>query len=436
MKEEEIKGPAELVETARDEDETEEGSQYHMEKLRRYQLNRLKYYYAIVTFNSAASANKVYVECDGMEYESSATKVDLRFVPDDMLFDQEPKEVCNELPDMTKYIPRFFTNTALQQAKVKLTWDETDQDRIDVVEKIMQKKYDEIPNEKMKRYIASGSEDESEKEVDNFDKSDGDGSDSIEKYRALLNDIEEEEKINEGDVQMEFTWEVGLQEKAKKVLRDKESESKTPFQKYLDKRKQKRKEKHEARNLSQDSNTNISSNVESNNKYFVEEYEEFDSKKKKRVKGGKQLNDKTQETQNDTQADAELELLLMDDKKKRKLDLQEEPHSKTKSRKHIRKQKILEKKSKQDNFDVHVDDERFTALYTSHHFNIDPTDPSFKKSKGMEKFINAKLERKHIGNTSTNLNSVKESDLSVLSKVAKTRTIRSFQPKKHNEMQL
>lgn len=81
MKDEEILGPRELIELKQEEDtnlevrnESDELDDYSREKLRQYQINRLKYYYAVAECDSAETANKIYDECDGQEFESSAAR--------------------------------------------------------------------------------------------------------------------------------------------------------------------------------------------------------------------------------------------------------------------------------------------------------------------------------------------------------------------------
>lgn len=389
MQEEEIKGPIELVE-AKNEDEAdeggEEGANYHMEKLRLYQLNRLKYYYAVIVCDSANTANKIYTECDGMEYESSATKIDLRFIPDDMTFDDEPKEVCEKLPELNKYQPRFFTTTALQQAKVDLTWDETNPDRVEFTQKLATGKVDDVTDADLEAYLALSSEEESD---DGGEKNDVGGKCDINKYKALLAEIEEEEeKKKNKDVEMEITWGLDVEKKAEEVVKKKldEKEEKTPFEKYLEKRKQKRKERKKSKkDTTTDSDDDVPSDVDLNDPYFAEEFKNSDFKKQKNPKNT--VND-TENTEN------ELELLLMnddDDKKHFNLKHLQESESKTNKK---RKRGDEQQQKPNDDFEVDVKDARFSALYTSHHFNIDPTDPHFKKTKGMQAIVQEKMKRR------------------------------------------
>lgn len=72
---------------------------------------------------------------------------------------KEPKERCTEIPEPTKYQPRQFTTTALQQVKVQLTWDETNPDRQEFTQKLNSGKLQNIDENDLQTYLASGSED-------------------------------------------------------------------------------------------------------------------------------------------------------------------------------------------------------------------------------------------------------------------------------------
>uniref|UniRef100_A0A7M4EZX9 NUC153 domain-containing protein n=2 Tax=Crocodylus porosus TaxID=8502 RepID=A0A7M4EZX9_CROPO len=61
-----------------------------------------------------------------------------------------------------------------------------------------------------------------------------------------------------------------------------------------------------------------------------------------------------------------------------------------------KKKKLLMKKEEliEDDFEVNVADARFQAMYTSHLFNLDPSDPNFKKTKAVKKILEEKARRR------------------------------------------
>lgn len=66
-------------EKSESEEESEsEGGEVDKARLRMYERSKLRWYYAIVECDSVTTARHIYQECDGMEFERSACKFDLR----------------------------------------------------------------------------------------------------------------------------------------------------------------------------------------------------------------------------------------------------------------------------------------------------------------------------------------------------------------------
>ncbi|PFX30591.1 ESF1-like [Stylophora pistillata] len=232
MAKEESQGPVELKDNVSDNDEAEDDK------------NRED----IILCSETAEV--LYDECDGTEFELSGNLLDLRYIPEDMEFDQEPHSVATELPAVGMYTAPEFCTTALHQTNVKLTWDETDLGR----QRTTMRKFtkEDILEMDFNAYLASSSdEDEPEgNENGNYDLSD-DEDKKIEKYKGLLKEIEDKECKSDRDQELEITWEPGLQETTQELvtskLKEKERPQMTPWERYLqnktEKRKEKRKEK-------------------------------------------------------------------------------------------------------------------------------------------------------------------------------------------------
>lgn len=229
---------------------------------------------------------------------------------------------------MTKYKPHLFTTTALQQAKVNLTWDETDPRRNDLVNKLKTNPKSEIDDSDLQKYVAFSSEDEdSDDENKQFVKENDESIDikknPIDKYKELLQNIqEEEEKKTSKDTELEISWGIGLQEKVQKSVDEKSKKNLTPFQKMMEKKKERMREKQKLK---------------------------------------KELNEKKNE-ENDSEGEdvqkkqqAELELLLMDEEpsEKQHFNIKKIQEKQSKSlKKNKNKKNITNEKSNDDAFQV------------------------------------------------------------------------------------
>lgn len=445
MAEEELKGPKEITKSDPQNDEiVDEEDEKYIEKLREYQLNRLKYYYAVVEFDSVKSADIVYKECDGLEYESTANRLDLRFIPDDMEFDDEPKDSCSELPDLSKYEPRIFFTTALQQAKVELTWDETDIGRKEITEKLFSDKQNEVTDQDLRKFVAFSSESENEPESDenaseeDFDKP---SKNKLDLYKSLLDEVnKKEEEKKKQQVEMEYSWGIGSFDKKKLKESSDEKEELTPFEKILEKKKLKKKAKKEMRKKKlkgeedEDNEKGYSSSdfddIDMNDPYFAEEFAngEFkmpSSKKSKKKKNKKDNLGDDEEAEEKLRAQKELELLLGDNEEEKshfslKKIQETEEMSSSKRRRKLKKLKKqgINVEEQADNFELNVQDDRFSAVFSQPDFNIDPTNSGYKKTKGMEKLIQEKLKRRqtdddNVNSTSTEPKKKKIKDVSL-----------------------
>lgn len=61
-----------------------------------------RYYYAVIECDKLATARSIYEACDGAEFERSANFFDLRYIPDDMTFDDTPRDTANHAPENYK----------------------------------------------------------------------------------------------------------------------------------------------------------------------------------------------------------------------------------------------------------------------------------------------------------------------------------------------
>lgn len=409
----------------------DKGDELNSTALRAYQLDRLKYYYAIIHCSSDVVAKKLYDDMDGREYLSSANFFDLRFVPDEVTFDETPRDVCKEVP--RDYRPTEFVTEALTHSNVKLTWDADDKQRKEVQKRAFSRK--EIDENDLQAYIGSASESEESEEEEIADEdpnsdlmsvtSKSTKADKRDLLRAALGlpvevvksskkDAAGKTKGPVGNMQVSFTpglsaanaTDSALKKKASVFENDPRDIEETTMERYVRKereRKARRKERTKARREGRDPDLVGASDEEVAAPPPAQEEEEAgfddpfftdplnadkDSKKarkaeKAKLRAEKEANEVAEGTKRE-----ELELLMAgEDDSIRHFDMREikrqEKAKRLKGKKKNKGKVEAETAPGGEAFKIDTQDPRFSALFESHEFAIDPSNPKFKKTEGM-----------------------------------------------------
>ncbi|PSN62318.1 hypothetical protein BS50DRAFT_533364 [Corynespora cassiicola Philippines] len=394
-----------------------EGEEFDSKALRQYQLDRLRYYYAVITCSSPGVAKSIYDNLDGQEYLSSANFFDLRFVPDEVTFDEEPHDKCEKIPD--GYKPNDFTTDALTHSKVKLTWDADDTTRREVQKRAFSQK--EIDENELQAYLGSEQSSSEEEEEDDKAKKAAslraalglDPSGKSTKTKSKTKSAKRDRDFQKPDGELQITFTSGMTDEANKGSVFENDPEETTLEKYVRKqkeRKQKRKERAKALQEGRDPDAEKSEDETGpalgaddedpwNDPFFGSDSEDAKASKResRKAERAKKREDRERKEKEEAAERANLELLMVDD---------EESNLKHFNMNEIEKAEKAKKKGKKrakgkeaipdDNFKINTNDPRFAQLYESHEYAIDPTNPRFKGTSGMKALLEeGRKKRKH-----------------------------------------
>ncbi|KAJ0981129.1 hypothetical protein J5N97_009384 [Dioscorea zingiberensis] len=403
MEVEAVHGPSALIDCK--EGESDDEAEIDNERLRVYELNRLRYYYAVVVCDSSATANHIYNTLDGTELSKTSNVFDLRFIPDSMEFKHPPRDIATEAP--TSYKEPEFHTRALQHSKVKLSWEEDEPQRT----KILRRKCNPNQLDEFKEYLASTDEDSYEDDEENDAGGNGEAKKQleIEKFRALLqsqstNGSESDSDKDDGK-DMEITFNTGLEDLSKRVMEKRDKKSETVWEAVLRKKKEKKAAKKKRSKYSSDdesSDFDAQEAVDQPDDFFMEEPMDVDANangsekhskvSKKGVKNKHGMKDQTPELEKEREASrAELELLFAEDQGADNGPKGYNLKPKKVKGKKGKKEELIEDKLPTVDYS---DDPRFSALLTNPLFAVDPTDPQYKRSAA---YARQKLQKQRKG---------------------------------------
>ncbi|KPM35452.1 Pre-rRNA-processing protein esf1 [Neonectria ditissima] len=414
---------------------------FDSDALRSYQLDRLRYYYAVMVCSSPEVAQQIYEATDGREYQASSNFLDLRFVPDDVTFDDEPRDECDKTPD--SYKPIDFVTNALQSSKVKLTWDmhPDEYSRKESINRAFSGSRAQVEENDLRAYLASDSEDEpSAGEAE--DNEAGEDAPKLtkkelarQKMRAALGLGDEplaktSKSAPVGDMQITFT--PALSEGAAK----KDETEETTIEKYVRKEKERKEKKRQMARAKRDGKGSDDSDAEVEDAEDIEDLGDLDevasgaegddlgfddpfftaaepvaaSKASVRKEERRKKREAREAAEAETAAEKEQLAKVMaadaNDNQAEHLDhfdMNEILRAQKRAGKKGKAKKRAEAKAKesrgglQEDFAMDVGDDRFKAVFDSHEYAIDPSNPKFKATEGMKKLLEEGRKKRRAG---------------------------------------
>ncbi|KAJ8125238.1 hypothetical protein O1611_g8400 [Lasiodiplodia mahajangana] len=448
MRREEVEGPPKEIfkAAAKDEDDSEPDSEddsedeekikkdllqegddqdFDNDALRSYQLDRLRYYYAVVICSDLSTAEKLYNACDGTEYLASSNFVDLRFIPDDVTFDDEPREECDSV--VANYQPTEFVTDALQHSRVKLTWDVAPDEaaRKENIRKAFTGSRADLEENDFRAYLASDSEDEI----------DGDG--EVGTVDAEPTIVEDELKLSKrelkarklrealglgsepmtkssmkigpvGDMQVTFTAALMGDDKKKKEQQVEETTVEQYIRKERERKARKKEKAVSKRNGDEiedgDEPAEPEEDLGFDDPFFTTEEPVKASKSAERKEERRRRREEKEATAAENAAQkAQLEKIMADGSENHTghldhFNMNEITRAEKKKSKKFKKGKKQDEDhgGLQEGFEMNVNDDRFKAVFEDHEFAIDPSNPKFKATPGMKKLLEEGRKKRKI----------------------------------------
>lgn len=408
-----------------------EGQEFDTAALRQYQLERLRYYYAVIECDSKPTAKALYDSMDGREYLSTANFFDLRFIPDETTFEEDtPRDECKALPE--GYKPNEFRTEALTHSKVRLTWDDDDTTRKEVQKRAFSRA--EIDENDLQAYIGSDSSD-----VDSVASRKSTAEDrkakrqeaQRQKMRAALGLGDETaakgKKAGKGEPvgDMQITFTSGLTNGEKDgsgkggVFENEPQDEVSTRERYIRKereRKQKRKDKMKASRggddaeevavdaAAGDASEVVIAGAEDDAGFddpFFNDPTTAAAAEKKARKAERQKKREARELKDEEAAGRrkELELLMAGDQSGdgvRHFDMREIEKAEKAAKRKGKNKKNKSAKSADaqpsdgdggEAFAVNTEDPRFKGVFESHEYALDPTHPRYKATQGMKAIL-------------------------------------------------